>query len=334
MNRKLFRKPNTVSSFNFLRPALLLLLCAALYILGLTRVFSNNVMRYLLQIFLYIVLGEAWNLLSGYAGMTSLGQQLYVGLAGYSVTIVTSLWQMPFSLGLLLGMMVSTAVAAGLSVLLFRLKGMYFAIATWVAAEAAQKLFLNWKYVNQGGGMTVRIIPYPDIYRIYVLALTLCILTLAFLMVLLRSQLGLGLQAMRDNPDAAASVGVNLFRTRFAVYMIAAVLTALAGGLFFINRGVIYPESGFHISWTVSIVFISIIGGTGTIMGPVVGAVLYVLLQEFLAHYPGWSNIMLGLITIIVIRFLPGGLVSLYGKVRGRIRPKGIDTAASKGEAS
>ena len=137
-------------------------------------------------------------------------------------------------------------------------------------------------------------------------------LTLLFVAAVLRSKLGLGLMAMRDDPDSAASIGINLYRTRFAVYLLAAVITAMVGGIFFINKGVIYPESGFQVSWTVSAVFICIIGGTGTIGGPVIGAVLYVLLQEFLAHYPGWSNIMLGLITILVIRFLPGGIISLF----------------------
>ena len=106
-------------------------------------------------------------------------------------------------------------------------------------------------------------------------------------------------------------------------------LTALAGAVFFINKGVIYPESGFSISWTVSAVFIGIIGGTGTVEGPVIGAVIYVLLQEFLAHYPGWSNIMLGVTTILVICFMPGGIArkipdlvrglkSLRGKKAGK----------------
>ena len=292
----------------------LALLCAGLLAGGMTRFFSNNLMRYLLQIFLYICLGEAWNLLSGFAGMTSLGQQLYVGLAGYSVAIVTTLWKLPFSLGLLLGALVSAAVACLLIGVFFRMRGMYFAIATWVAAEAAEKIFLDWKYVNQGGGMTIRIVPYPDIYRIYVLALVLCVATLLLVSALLRSRLGLGWMAMRDEPEAAASVGVNLRRAKWLAYILGAVFTALAGGVFFINKGVVYPESGFSITWTVSCVFICIIGGGGTLLGPVLGAVIYVILQEFLAHYPGWSNMMLGLITVLVIRFLPNGLVSLIPK--------------------
>lgn len=319
-------KPAAAGGGRGARNVLLLLCFGGLFAAGVTRAFSNNIMRYLLQIFLYIALGEAWNLLSGFAGMTSLGQQLYVGLAGYSLAIATSLWGMPFSVGLLLGAAVSAAIAAVLTMILFRMKGMYFAIATWVAAEAAEKAFLSWKYVNQGGGMTVRIVPYPDIFRIYVMALVLCALTLVFAAAVLRSKLGLGLTAMRDDPEAAASIGINLYRTRFAVYLLAAVITSLAGGIFFINKGVIYPESGFSVSWTVSAVFICIIGGTGTIGGPVIGAVLYVLLQEFLAHYPGWSSIMLGLITILVIRFLPGGIISLFRMIpRGKRKEQVAD---------
>lgn len=310
---------------------LLILICAGLCFAGLSGVFSNNVMRYLMQIFLYIALGEAWNLLSGFGGMTSLGQQLYIGLAGYSVAIATTLWELPFWMGILLGMAVSVLVAALLSPVLFRMKGMYFAIATWIAAEAAQKIFLDWKYVAQGAGMTIRIIPYPDIFRLYVMGLVLCAAVLLLLSGLLRSRMGLGLMAVRDSAPAASTVGVNLFRIRFTVYEIAAALTALTGAVFFINKGVIYPESGFAVSWTVSTVFICVIGGTGTVAGPVIGAVIYVLLQEFLAHYPGWSNIMLGLITILVIRFMPGGIARGLPALWKRLRRGGAaGTAAAK----
>ena len=309
------KKPTETHAL-FLKGGLLLLLFAALGIAGLSGTLSNNVMRYLMQIFLYISLGEAWNLLSGFGGMTSLGQQLYVGLAGYSVAIVTSLWKLPFSLGIALGVIVSAVVAAALSPMLFRMKGMYFAIATWIVAEAAQKIFLDWKYVAQGAGMTIRIIPYPDIFRLYEMSLVLCAAVLLIVAILLRSRLGMGLMAMRDSAEASATIGINLFRVRFIVYEMAALLMALTGAVLFINKGIIYPESGFSVSWTVSVVFICVIGGTGTISGPVIGAVIYVLLQEFLAHYPGWSNVMLGLITILVIRFMPGGIARSFSRLK------------------
>ena len=296
---------------------ILCLVAAGLYVAFSQRVLSTNAMRYLLQIYLYIALGEAWNLLSGFAGMTSLGQQLYIGLGGFALAVITSTYELPYGLGLAVGALVSVVVALLLSRVLFRMWGMYFAIATWVAAEAAEKLFLNWRYVNQGGGMTVSIYPYPMVGEIHLMAFVLCLASIAAVYAIMRSRLGLGLICMRDDAEAAATVGVNLSRSRLIVYAFAALLTALAGGVFFVNKGVIYPESGFSVSWTVSIVFVCIIGGTGTIAGPVAGAVLYVLLREFLAHYPGWSNIILGLITIAVILFMPEGIIGAIQKKFG-----------------
>lgn len=316
---KRFGKPLDSRSLPLFRALMLLALAAALCFAGLGGLLSGNAMRYLLQIFLYISLGEAWNLLGGFGGMTSLGQQLYIGIAGYAVAIATTLWKLPFSLGIILGVLASVVIAAAFSPILFRMRGMYFAIATWIAAEAAQKIFLDWKYVSQGAGMTIRIIPYPDVLRLYVMSIVLCVVVLLLIAALLRSRMGLGLMAMRDNPSSASTIGVNLFRIRFLVYGISAALTALSGAVFFVNKGVIYPESGFSISWTVSTVFICVIGGTGTMAGPVIGAVIYVLLQEFLAHYPGWSNIMLGLVTILVIRFMPGGIARQLPAVKAFI---------------
>ena len=291
---------------------------AGLYAFLSGRILSANVLRYLTQIFLYIVLGEAWNLLGGFAGMTSLGQQMFIGLGGYAVAVVTSTWRMPFGWGLLLGAAAGILAALLLSKLLFRLWGMYFGISTWVAAEAMQKLFLNWRYVNQGGGMTVKIVPYPGVIQIHMMSFVLCAAGIAAVCWIMRSRIGLALNAIRDDTAAAQAIGINLSRNRLAAYLFSALLTALAGGIFFINKGVIYPDSGFDSSWTVSIVFICIIGGTGTIAGPVVGAVIYVLLREFLAHYPGWSNIILGLITITVIMYLPGGIIGAIQKRVGR----------------
>lgn len=289
------------------------LVCAAL---GASGVLTSNVKRYLLQIFLYIALGEAWNLLSSFAGMTSLGQQLYVGLAGYSVAVMTSTYGQPLWVSLVAGAAVSVVVALLLSQVLFRMEGMYLAIGTWVAAEAMEKIFLNWQFVNQGSGMNVKLSPYPSIDHLYLIALVVAAVSLVVVCAILRSKLGLGLLAMRDDPVAAASVGISLARNRLIVYVIAALLAGLAGGVFFVNKGTIYPDSGFSVGWTVSCVFICIIGGSGTVLGPVAGSVLYVLLQEFLAHYPGWSNIMLGVITLLVIFFLPDGIV---GTLRRRL---------------
>ncbi len=280
----------------------------------LTGIFSSNVMRYLLKMMLYIVMAEMWNLLSGFTGMTSLGQQTYVGLAGYSVAVITSTFGLGLALGVAVGAVIAVVISLGLSFILFRMRGMYFAIATWVVAEAFATFFLSWKFVNQGGGMTVAARPYPKVGQIYIMALVLCVVSLIVVYGLLRTKTGLGLTAMRDEADAASSVGVNIFKSKLLVYVIAALFTALAGGIFFINKGSIYPDSGFGISWTVTMVFIVIIGGIGTVSGPIVGSIIYVFLEEFLAHYGGWSNIILGAIAILVIVFLPDGIMGTLQK--------------------
>lgn len=287
---------------------------ALMFILGLFNCIPLNVMRYLLQIFLYTALGEAWNLLSGYADMTSLGQQLYVGITGYAIAVTSSTYHGSFWLGLIIGLLAAEAAALLLSRVLFRMRGMFFSIATWIATEAAEKIFLNWKFVGQGSGMTIHLKPYPGIKQIYLLSLAVCFVSVLSVYILLRTRRGLALLAIRDDSTAAETVGINLDRSCLVVYLIAALLSALAGGIFFLNKGTIYPDSGFSISWTISAVFICVIGGTGTIAGPASGALIYVILREYLAHYPGWSNIMLGLICLLVIFFLPDGIIGTIVK--------------------
>ncbi|MBK6088075.1 branched-chain amino acid ABC transporter permease [Ruminococcus difficilis] len=313
------KKKFTPSHVKVLDSPPMLIICVvlvvALYIGCFTGLISNKTMRYLVQIFLYITMGEMWNLLSGYAGMTSLGQQLYIGLAGYSIAMATSpKFGLPLFGALLLGAGICVVVSLFMSLILFRLEGMYFSIATLVAAEAFSMWFFSWDFVGKGAGLTIRVSPYPKIQEICVLALTICVVALVLVYCLLRTRVGLGLTAMRDDITAASSVGVNIFSHKLLVYVIAAFFIALSGGIFFVNKGTIYPDSGFDISWTISMVFIAIIGGTGTMSGPIIGAIIYVFLNEKLADFPGWSNIILGAITILVILFLPNGIMGTLQK--------------------
>lgn len=283
-----------------------------LLIPGLTGIPGNNFLRYGFRIFLYITIGGMWNLLSGYGGMTSLGQQSFIGLSGYALAVATAKYCMPYPFGFALGLGISLIFALAISFLLLRIEGMYFAITTWIVAEALGTLFMSMTYVNRGAGMTVTAVPYPRIGTLYVMALILCFFVLTFIRLLMSSPAGLSIIAMRDDPGAAAAAGLNLKRTKRMIYLISAGITSLAGSLFFLNKGTIYPESGFDIGWTISMVFIVIIGGSGTIYGPVAGAVIYVLLSEILAHYPGWSNMILGSAAIIMILFCPQGIARLH----------------------
>ena len=284
-------------------------ICVVLFIIGTTGLLSNNALRYLFKIFLYITMGSMWNLMSGFTGMTSLGQQVFVGLAGYSVCVMTTTYNMSFWIGIIVGAVIAAIFALILSFVLFRMRGMYFAVATWLIAEAVRLWFNSWTYVKQGVGMTVRTNQIPKIKSLYVYALILMIIAIIVIYMLLRTRTGLALTAMRDETDAAASVGVNIFRAKLNCYLIASVFIALAGALFFLNKGSVLPASGFSIDWTVAMVFIAILGGVGTMTGPIIGSIIYVLLEELLSHYPGWSNIILGILAILVIIFLPKGIM-------------------------
>ena len=292
----------------------LLIVCVvlviALVVIGFVG--SNNIRRILIKVFLYCAMAVMWNLMSGYTGMTSLGQQAFIGVAGYSMAVMTTTYLASYWIGLLVGGAIGAVLALVLSVILFRMRGMYFAVATWVIAEALKTFFLSWKYVNQGGGMAVTGRPEREI--IYLVALVICVAAIVVVYVLLNSKIGLGLTAMRDDADAASSVGVNIFKSKLLCFVIAGFFTALAGGWYFLNNISIYPASGYGNSWTVAVVFIVIIGGIGTMAGPIVGSIIYVALAEILADFPGWSNIILGLIAILVILFLPDGILGTLQK--------------------
>lgn len=287
-----------------------IVLVVALVILGFAG--SNNIRRILIKVFLYCAMAVMWNLMSGYTGMTSLGQQAFIGVAGYSMAVMTTTYLASYWIGLLVGGAIGAVLALVLAVILFRMRGMYFAVATWVIAEALKTFFLSWKFVNQGGGMAVT--GRPDRTIIYLVALAICVAAIVVVYLLLNSKIGLGLTAMRDDADAASSVGVNIFKSKLICFVIAGIFTALAGGWYFLNNVSIYPASGYGNSWTVAVVFIVIIGGIGTMAGPIVGSIIYVALAEVLADFPGWSNIILGLIAILVILFLPDGILGTLQK--------------------
>lgn len=289
-----------------------IVLVVALVILGFAG--SNNIRRILIKVFLYCAMAVMWNLMSGYTGMTSLGQQAFIGVAGYSMAVMTTTYLASYWIGLLVGGAIGAVLALVLAVILFRMRGMYFAVATWVIAEALKTFFLSWKFVNQGGGMAVT--GRPDRTIIYLVALAICVAAIVVVYLLLNSKIGLGLTAMRDDADAASSVGVNIFKSKLICFVIAGIFTALAGGWYFLNNVSIYPASGYGNSWTVAVVFIVIIGGIGTMAGPIVGTLVYILLDEFLAsNLPGeWTNIVLGAIAILVILFLPDGILGTLQK--------------------
>jgi branched-chain amino acid transport system permease protein len=275
---------------------------------------SEYVLLFCLLFCLYLALSQMWNLLAGYSGLISLGQQSFVGLGGYTVAVLCNYYQVPLWLSVPIGGAFSCVLALFMSLFIFRMKGVYFAIGTWIFAETLLIWFGNWKYVKYGMGLFVKPPSSPSMEGIYYAALVTGVGSVALVYALLRSRLGLGLMAMRDDEVVAETMGVEVFRSKLYCFLIGAFVTGTTAGILYVFQVFIQPYRAFAIDWTVKLVFIVIIGGIGTIEGPIVGSFVFVLLSQILAEYFSVSMLILGTIAIIVILVAPKGIMgSLQG---------------------
>ena len=278
---------------------------------------SNNTLNILLLIFQYMALGQMWNLLGGYTGLVSLGQQIFVGLGGYSLAVVTRVFDLPVAAGFVVAGVVSVLVALVMSFPIFKMKGVYFTIGTWIVAEGVILLFKNWSFVNYSIGYNIIVAYSWTIANLYYLSLVVGVVTFIVVYLLLRSKLGLALMAMRDNESAAEVRGVRLYWTKLRCFLISAFMTGIIGAAIYLNLANVMPDPAFGIGWTISMVFIVIIGGIGTLEGPVIGAVIFVLLRQILYSYPGISMAILGIIAIIIILTAPKGIMGIIHEKTG-----------------
>ena len=233
---------------------------------------------------------------------------------------------------IVLGGLAALALAIPTAFFVFRLQGAYFAIGTWVIAEIVRLSLAQWKALGGGTGTSlpsgatrdmvgVRLVadllcvrgPQATDIVCYWLALLLAVVTIGSIYKLLRSKQGLGLAAVRDNREAARSVGVDPLWTKSFVYLVAALATGLAGALIYVQKARISPDAAFSVpDWTAYVIFIVVIGGIGTIEGPIVGVIVFYILQSLLADYGSWYLLNLGLIGILIMLFAPRGLWGLF----------------------
>src|SRR5215468_7164796 len=280
-------------------------------------------LRLLAEIYAYVALASLWNLLAGYAGLVSVGQQAYVGLGGYALFLLANHLGVPPLIAVPLAGLVAALVALPTAFIVFRLRGAYFAIGTWVVAEVYRLLFVQVGTLGGGSGQSlpaavVRSIAADRVVRdrlIYWLGLVIAVATIALVHRLLRSRHGLGLAAIRDSEAAAESVGVDSFRAKLAVYLIAACGTGLAGALIFLQKLRISPDAGFSVlDWTANVIFIVVIGGIGTIEGPIIGTLIFFVLRELLAGFGSWYLIILGGVAIVTMLVAPQGIWGFVGE--------------------
>jgi branched-chain amino acid transport system permease protein len=295
--------------------AIILLACAAL------PLFGDNSMRQLgLEFATTFTLATLWNLLAGYAGVVSIGQQAYVGLGGYLMFALVVFTGMPVLLALPLAGLACGLIAIPSGRLVFRLRGPHFAIGTWVLAEVFRLFFAQISPLGGGSGMSLPVMSIlaishsrPDrllLFYAFAAALALGANLLVFL--LLRSRFGLGLTAIRDAEPAAASLGVDVMWLKRIVYVGVAAFTGLTGALIFLQNIRISPDSAFSLNdWTANIIFIVVIGGIGRLEGPLIGSLIFFGFRAAFANYGPWYLIGLGALAILIMLLQPRGVAGL-----------------------
>ena len=274
-----------------------------------------STMRILVEFIALLVLAQMWNLLAGYAGLVSIGQQAYVGLGGYALIVLADdLGVNPF-LAVPLAGLVAMALALPTASLVFRFRGGYFAVGTWAIAEVYRLLIANTGALGRGSGRTLKaVFPLARESReltTYLLALAIGVAAVGAVYAFLRSRYGLGLMAIRDSESGSETLGVDVFRTKLVVYLGVAFGTGLTGALIYLNLLRISPDAAFSINWTAYTIFIVVIGGLGTLEGPLVGTALFFLVREFLSDYGAWYMILLGTLAVGVMIAYPQGLWGL-----------------------
>jgi branched-chain amino acid transport system permease protein len=298
-----------------LMPIALLVVLALFPLMGIPL----NWLNYLFSFFIFLALASMWNLLAGYTGLIMLCPHAFVGLAGYTMAIGS--WVgMPFQVGLIAGAGVAALFALLISYPVFRMKGIYFAIGTLVLPEALKAWFTFWRpvgneYQGMGAGYSVVGVLGFTLGDRYWLALAIAAASIFVVHAILRARLGLGLTAIRDNENTAASSGVNIFRLKLYSFLIAAFIIGLAGAAFYIHNPRIKPASGFDISWLLLSLMATVIGGEGTEEGPVIGAAVVTFLRFLLINYGAWSLFIQGIILIVVVVAMPQGIAGLLRQI-------------------
>jgi branched-chain amino acid transport system permease protein len=277
-------------------------------------------LRLLAEIYAYVGLASLWNLLAGYAGLVSVGQQAYVGLGAYLLFALTLLAGVPPLLAIPLAGVIAALVALPAAALLFRLRGHYFAIGTWIVAEVFRLLASQASVLGGGSGLSLPVGIVTSIaatrqereFLIYWVALALMLVVLLLIVALLRSRYGLALKAIRDNELAALSNGIDVTRIKVIVYIVTAFATAMIGALIFLQKLRISPDAAFSVNdWTAFVIFMTVIGGIGRIEGPIIGAVVFFALRQTLADLGTLYLLLLGAVAIVVMLWAPKGIWGL-----------------------
>lgn len=268
----------------------------------------------LLQLFLYIYLAQAWNLIGGLAGLFSLGHSVYFGIGAYSLIITTNRFHMNPWLGVIIGISISIIISILVGISSSRLSGLFFAMFTLGLIKIFSDLSTQWTTLT-GGSQGITTPKYLTIgtSQAYYIFLIMCILSVSFIWILRRSKLGTCCVAIRENESFARSLGVKTELWKILIVMISSIMVCLSGFIFAMYIRGIYPTMVFSFNMSTKMIIVTLIGGSGMVFGPLVGGIIIIIDELIRASlgsaYGGVSYIIYGLMLVLLILFLPNGLI-------------------------
>ncbi len=333
MNISEFLKKATVSTSNgkMTVPQIIIVTLLSVGVLLTPQFLSNYRLNLIISILTAAYFAQCWNLMSGYTGQFSFGHAAFYGLGAYTSSILYVGFGVNPWIGLVCGMAMAGIVAAGIGYLSFHynLKGDYFALATMAFCEIFRVIFKNTKFLHAASGVSI---PFSKDIKLmqfgsksgflYVAFIMLAVITFG-LYKIRRTKMGLYFVAVRENEDAAKALGINAFKYKMIALIASAMLSAIGGTFYAQYYLYIDPSIAFGNTVSVSAITPCIIGGVGTVFGPIIGAAIIEPISEItnaaLSNYVGMNMVVYGLILVIVIMVMPKGVIGLVQEVKGKL---------------
>jgi len=286
---------------------------------------SPVIVQFGISTLLLAVLAQGWNIIGGFTGYASFGNSVFYGLGTYGTAVAMVKFELPFWLGLAIGAVVAVAFALLLGLPVLRLRGHYFAITTLALSEAVAAIIANLDITGRNTGLILPLIRGDTMF--YELSLGLVVLATLAVLWLSRSRFGFGLIAIREREDAAEVMGIPTTLYKTLAFGLAALFSALAGGIHAYWITFIDPASAFDISLNVRMIIMAVFGGAGTVVGPVIGALMLSGVAEVLASYiTGVASLFFGLVIIAAVVFTPRGVIDAVRKLPRRGLAYFLDT--------
>jgi branched-chain amino acid transport system permease protein len=291
-------------------------LAAVVAVLAALPWIGNTVLvQFGISVLLLATLAQGWNIIGGYTGYPSFGNSVFYGLGAYGVAIAMVQFNLPFWAGLILGLGLGVVFAAVLGVVVLRLRGHYFAIATLGLAFVMTAIVSNLEIAGRNVGLVLPLLKSDVLF--YELALALLVLTTLTVYWISRSRFGYALISIRENEEAAAVMGVNTTLYKVLAFMLSAAFSALAGGIYAYYITFIDPVGVFDVVLNVKMIIMAVFGGSGSVLGPVVGAFILSGISEVLAtKVTSFASMFFGIVIIIAVVFMPRGIAHLVRNFR------------------